>query len=481
MSDRAAPDELTDFDVLLLGAGQANVPLTGALLDAGRSVCLVEREHVGGSCVNFGCTPSKAAHAAGDLIARLRQAPELGVEVGQVRPDFPRAMARARAVAAASRDHLRDRFESFEKDNRPFRLVDGHGRLDGRDGDKFVCRVGELRLTAAKVVVDVGTRTLRPPIDGLDRIDPAKLFTAGNWVDKTRLPASMLMVGGGIIALEGGQLYRRMGADVCVIESGDRVAGKEDPDVAQALREILERDGVTFKTGCKVTAVADAGDKLRVTLGGEAGQETAEVEALYLSPGRRPNTDDCGLDTIGVDVGEKGMIDVDGHLRTGVENVWAAGDVAHELQFTNNANDDRYVLLPQLLGEGAGRSIEHRGVPYAIFTDPPLGRAGMTEQQARDAGRDVACVKIEAQSNGRHYQIGRTTGFVKLVGDRATGKLLGAACLLDGGDDMAHLFQLCLAAGGDLSLLTDTLFIHPTRSEAALSCAKELQKAMADG
>jgi pyruvate/2-oxoglutarate dehydrogenase complex dihydrolipoamide dehydrogenase (E3) component len=474
------PSEMVEFDVLLLGAGQASVPLAGKLLDAGKSVALVERKHVGGSCVNFGCTPTKAGHATTDTLARLRKAGELGLKLGDIGVDVATAMNRVRAVAAKSRDGLRERFEGFMEKGRPFRLIDGHGRLAGRVGERFACQIGDLRITARHVVIDVGTRTLRPPIDGLDDVPPDRLITGGNWLDRDDVPETMTMVGGGVIALEGGQFYGRLGSRVTVVESGDQIAKTEDKDVADALQKVLEDEGMAFELNAKASRIESHGDGLRLTLdhaGG--GQKTLDAAAVYLSPGRRPNTDDCGLDTLDLAVTDKGMIECDVHLRTSVDGIWAAGDVAHKKQFTNNANDDQYLLLPQLTGRSTGRSMKHRSVPYAIFTDPPLARCGLSEKDARAAGHDVVTVTYDAESNGRHYQMARTIGHIKLVGDRRTGKLLGAACFLDGGDDLAQLYHLLLAQGGDLEPFVNLLPIHPTRTEAALSAAKKLQEKLA--
>ena len=469
------------FDVLVIGCGQAAMPLVPKLVEAGLRVGLCERRHLGGSCVNFGCTPTKAALAPAHAAAVTRRG-TISPLLGDSAVDFAGLMDRARHVRDSANNSINEKFAELARRGDRFELIRGHARLAGRDGGRFVVECDGRRLTADKVILETGTRTLRPPIEGLGDLDEGprgRLMTAGNWIERRSHPGRMVIAGGGYIGLEGSQLYRTADPDrsVLIVEKGDRVAKKEDRDVSDELQRLVARDGVGFRLNRKVSAVREEGGELKVTLEADDGQsETVAADTLYLTPGRVPNTDDLGLDTVSCPTDDRGNLDVDDLYQTSVKGLYAVGDITGGKMFTHSAQYANKVLADLFAGDGRMRRPDEDLIPYAMFTDPPLGRCGITQTQADERGLDAVSITFPAKKNDRHYQSGHDEGFIKLTGDRGTGRLLGAAFLCERGPDLATQLQLVLWQGGDLDLITKTMFIHPTFSEATLSACHKLQR-----
>src|SRR5260370_34618404 len=304
------------FDVLIIGGGQAGPTLAVALAKSGRRVGLAERKHLGGSCVNFGCTPTKAAIASARVAQLARRAAEFGLHIPSVEIDFPAVLARAREIVLKSRNGL----ETWLSGADNLTLLRGHARFEGRDGDGFRLRVGEEPMTAAQDVLDTGTRSLILPIDGLDAVD---FLDAENWLDGAELPGRLVAIGGGYIGLARAQFYRRLGSDVVVIERGGQIAGHEDADVVAALQELLEAEGIQFRLNTKITRVERANRQILVRL------ESGAIEAthLFVATGRRPNTDDLGLETVGVKMSKHGFVEVVSRLATNMEASWSAAEI----------------------------------------------------------------------------------------------------------------------------------------------------------
>jgi pyruvate/2-oxoglutarate dehydrogenase complex dihydrolipoamide dehydrogenase (E3) component len=444
------------YDVLIVGGGQAGIPLAYKLAGEGMSVALAERKYLGGSCVNFGCTPTKAVIASAKVAHQARRASEYGLEIPEVRVDFPAVLERARGMAELKRSGLEKGLEGSEN---PL-LIQGHARFEGREGEGFRLRVGELTVTARQVVLDTGTRTLIPPIEGIESVD---FIESGNWLEKTELPEHVAIVGGSYIGLEMAQFYRRMGSRVTVVVgNNDQVAAREDEEVSDALREILEEEGVEFVFCERAEKVAPDGEGLVLTLD---GGDPAEVRAshLFLATGRKPNTDDLGLENVGLETSE-GIVEVDERLATAVEGIWVAGDIRGGPMFTHTAYDDHRILLSQIAGDGS-RTTE-RVVPYAVFTDPDLGRAGMTEREAREAGYEVEVMTFDmSKEKGKALEIGETKGLIKVVADASSGLILGAAVLASGGSELVHVYVDLMNAGAPYSVIRDAIHIHPTLAE----------------
>ena len=445
------------YDALIVGGGQAGIPLAYKLAGEGMSIALAERKDLGGSCVNFGCSPTKAVIASAKVAYQARRASEYGLEIPEVRVDFPAVIERARGIAELKRSGLDKGLEGSEN---PL-LIRGHARFEGRDDDGlFRLRVGERAVTARQVVLDTGTRTLVPPIEGIETVD---FIESGNWLEHTALPEHVAVVGGSYIGLEMAQFYRRMGSRVTVVVGNyDHIAAREDDDVSEALRGILAEEGIEFAFCERAKEVEADGDGLVLTLSG-ADSTRIRASHLFLATGRRPNTDDLGLETVGLET-EKGIIEVDGRLATGVEGIWAAGDIRGGPMFTHTSWDDHRILFSQMAGDGS-RTTE-RVVPYAVFTDPDLGRVGMTEREAREAGYEVEVMSFDmSKEKGKALEIGETKGLIKVVAEASSGRILGAAVLASGGSELVHVYVDMMNAGAPLSVIRDAIHIHPTLAE----------------
>lgn len=450
-------DNAVTYDVLIVGAGQAGIPLAYSLAGEGRSVALAERQHLGGSCVNFGCTPTKAAIASGSVAANARRAAEFGVRVPEVGVDFPAVLERARGIVANKTGGIQ---KGLEQTDNP-ELIWGHARFEGRESDGFRVSVGERSVLAREVVIDTGTRTAIPPIEGIEDVD---YITSGNWLHREELPDSLAIIGAGYIGLEMGQLYRRMGSGVTVIGSDDRVAAHEDEQVSGGLQGILEDEGVEFRLGSRAEKVERTGEGVRITL--DSG-ESVEATNVFVATGRAPNTKDLGLENVGLQTSDGGVIEADERLATSVEGIWAAGDIRGGPMFTHTAYDDFRVLASQMSGDGSHTT--DRVVPYAIFTDPELGRAGMTEREAREAGYDVDVKTFEMKDDGKAQELGETAGFIRVVVNRADDRMLGAAVLAHKGGELVHMYADLMNAGAPYTVMRDAVHIHPTLAEAIQS------------
>jgi pyruvate/2-oxoglutarate dehydrogenase complex dihydrolipoamide dehydrogenase (E3) component len=449
-------DNLRTYDVLIVGGGQAGIPLAYKLAAEGTSVALAERRDLGGSCVNFGCTPTKAVIASSRVAHQARRAGEYGLEIPEVRVDFPAVLRRAKEIVELKRGGLDKGLEDAENPT----LIRGHARFEGREDGGFRLRVGDEPVLARQVVLDTGTRTLLPPIEGLDDVD---YIESGNWLEKTVLPESLAVIGGSYIGLEMAQFYNRMGSSVTVVVGrSDHVAPREDDDVTEALHAILAEEGVEFVFCERAESVARDDDGLTLTLDGEDPTEL-HVSQLFVATGRRPNTDDLGLENIGMET-DRGIIEVDERLATPVEGVWAAGDIRGGPMFTHTSWDDHRILLSQMAGDGS-RTTE-RVVPYAIFTDPELGRVGMTEREAREAGYEVEVMTFDMQQEkGKAREIGENKGLIKVVADATDRHILGAAVLTAEGAELVHTYIDLMNAGATLDVLQNAVHIHPTIAE----------------
>ena len=454
------------FDVLIIGGGQAGPPLAGALAKAGKRVGLAERKDLGGSCINFGCTPTKAAIASARLAHLARRATEFGLRIGPIEVDFPAVLKRAREIAEKSRAGLDAWLGPLDNPT----LLRAHAKFLGREGERFKLAVGDREVVASEVVIDTGTRSLFPPIEGLDR---SAVIHAGNWLRQTTLPARLAVIGGGYIGLEMAQFYRRLGSEVVVIEGGAQIAGHEDPDIAAALQEELEKDGIDFRLSARVTRI-DAGvkDDRTLHLTSKIGPIALQASDIFVATGRQPNTDDLGLDQVGVEL-SKGYVAVDERLATNIAGIWAAGDVRGGPMFTHTAWDDYRILESQLVGDKSRTT--QRIVPYGVFTDPELGRVGMTETEARNAGHQVKIGRFELRKNGKAVEVGETAGFIKVVVDGKTDRLLGAAVLGAEAAELVHVYIDLMNADAPYRVIRDAVYIHPTLAEAVQSAVAAIQ------
>lgn len=452
-------------DVLLIGAGQAAIPLAHALAGAGMRVCLVERKHLGGSCINFGCTPTKAALASARVAYQARRAATFGLRIPIVEVDFSGVLARAKSIVQQSRRSVKRGFENSNNTH----LIYGQARLEGRDETGFRVRVEDRLLTAKQLVLDTGTRSAIPAIEGLERV---KAITAGTWLDETELPEHIVIIGSGSTGLEMAQFYRRMGSRVTVIDHNKQIAKDEDEDVAEVLQRSLAAEEIRFhlQTEAKQIALGDEGGLILKLEGNAPGE--IKASHLFVATGRHPNTDDLGLETVGVEMTEKGYVKVDARLSTNIQGIWAAGDIRGGPMYTHTAWDDYRVLESQIAGDGA-RTTE-RIVPYAFFTDPELGRVGLTEREARRTGRKIKVGKYEMKKNGRAAELGDTDGFIKVLVDADSDHILGAAALAAEGAELIHIIIAVMNAHAPVAAIRDAIHIHPTLAEAVQSAVSAI-------
>ncbi|WP_428484540.1 FAD-dependent oxidoreductase [Rhodopila sp.] len=441
-------------ETAIIGGGQAGVPLARALAAASRPVALIESMHLGGSCVNFGCTPSKAVIASARLAADARRAATMGIRIPTVEIDFLAVMDRARDLVARSKGELDASFAGTENP----RFLAEHGRLDGQEEGLFRIRAGQTLMRARRVVLNTGTRTAQPAIPGLDQVP---VINAENWIALREPPRHLLILGGSYIALEMAQSFRRLGCAVTVLQKGGQLAEREDPDVAAVLHAAIERDGCRVHLNADVQRIEPAGPGVRLHL----SSGSVEGTHLFVATGRRPNTDELGLETVGVQLDEQGHVLVNNHLGTNVPNLWAAGDIRGGPAFTHTAYDDFRVLQSQFLGDGSDSRC--RIVPYAMFTDPELGRVGLSEAEARKAGKPFKVGRQNMTDSGKARELGKTDGFIKVIVDAETDTILGATALCEQGAEVVQLFVELMNTGGTVAMVRDAIHIHPTLAEAA--------------
>ncbi|TDH64201.1 FAD-containing oxidoreductase [Dankookia rubra] len=442
---------MSAFDAIVIGAGQAGPSLAFRLAATGRRVAMVERDAVGGTCVNTGCTPTKTLVASARVAQQARRAAEYGVVLpGGVGIDWPRVKARMDAVVARSRDGLTRSLESTEN----ITLIRGHARFTGPQ--EVV--VNRERLEAPWIFLDVGGRAAAPPIPGLDSV-PWLTNTALLRLDA--LPRHLAIIGGSYIGLEFAQIFRRFGCAVTVVELAPRLIPREDEEVSATIREMLEAEGVVFHLNAKGLAVAPDGAGIALRLEGEA-----EIQAshLLLATGRKPNTDDLGLDAAGIARDALGFITVDEALQTSLAGVWALGECNGRGAFTHTAYNDYEIVADNLLN-AATRKLTDRLPCYALFTDPPLGRVGMSEAEARAAGHEILIGRRPMARVNRAVEKGETTGFIKIVVDATTRQILGAAILGVEGDEAIHGLLDLMYAKAPAWVMQRAVHIHPTVSE----------------
>lgn len=437
------------FDAIIIGTGQAGPALAGRLHEAGMRVAIIERHLVGGTCVNTGCKPTKTLVASAYAAHTARRGAEYGFSSGQITVDMGVVAARARKVILDSRssnEHWLGGMAGVE-------LIRGHARFDGPDA----VVVDGVRLTAPRIFINVGGRAAVPDMPGLAEVP---YLTNSSMVALETLPRHLVVVGGSYIGLEFAQMYRRFGAQVSILERSDRLISREDPDVSEAVRAILEAEGIAVHTGVSDMTFARHADGISVAAG------TAEVigSHLLIAIGRRPNTDDLGLDKAGIKTDERGYITVDDQLQTSVPGVWALGDCNGRGAFTHTAYNDFEIVAANLL-DGEDRRVSQRVPGYALYIDPPLGRAGMSETEAARSGRPLLVSKRPMTQVGRAVEKGETQGFMKVVADAGTRRILGAAILGTGGDEAIHGILDTMSADRPLDDLRWAVPIHPTVSE----------------
>jgi len=454
----------TTYDAIIIGTGQAGPFLAQRLTTAGMKVAITERKLFGGTCVNTGCIPTKTMVASAYAAHMVRRAADFGVNVGGgVGIDMKQVKARKDAVSGQSRTGV----ESWLKNMPNCTVHQGHARFES----PHEVSVGAERLTAERIFINVGGRAIAPEMPGLDQIT---YLTNSSMMAVDFLPRHLIIVGGSYIGLEFGQMFRRFGSEVTIIEMAGRLIQREDVDVSSAIKEILEREGIHVRLNAKCIGFSRSGEEILASVDCTAGSPEVSGSHLLLAVGRRPNTDDLGLDKAGVAVGPRGYIVVDDQLRTSVPGIWALGDCNGKGAFTHTSFNDAEIVAANTV-DNDPRRVSDRITAYALYIDPPLGRAGLTEAEVRKTGRRALVGKRPMTRVGRAVEKGETQGFMKIIVDAETRAILGAAILGTGGDEVIHSILDVMYAKAPYTVIQRAMHIHPTVSELVPTMLGELQ------
>ncbi|MDT8436161.1 MAG: mercuric reductase [Gemmatimonadota bacterium] len=447
------------FDAIVIGTGQGGKPLAGALARAGHRTAIIEKGRVGGTCVIAGCTPTKTMLASARIAHLARRAGDYGVATGPVSVDLSRVRERKRAIVDSWSEGSRKGLEKHEK----LELIFGTARFSGvREIEVALSDGGRRRLAADRIFLNVGGRARVPDVRGLDEVpflDSTSIMELGS------VPGHLLVLGGGFIGLEFGQMFRRFGADVTIVQKDDTLAPREDEDVARAIEEFFVEEGIRVLTAAEAVAATTRNGGVELRVRGKDGEEILRGSHLLVSAGRVSNADLLDLAATGLEADERGWIPVNDRCETDVEGIWALGDVTGAPPFTHTAYDDYRVIKANLL-DGEARSKRDRILPYAMFTDPQLGRVGLSEREARERGLDIRVAKLPMTRVARAIELDETRGFMKAVVDAGTDRILGAAVLGIEGGEVVSVLQLAMMGGLPWTALRDAVLAHPTLAES---------------
>jgi len=452
------------FDAIIIGAGQAGPSLAGRLSAAGWTVAMVERKAFGGTCVNTGCMPTKTLVASAYAAHLARRAADYGVVLqGEVWVDMQRVKDRQQTVVRNARENV----EAWLRGMKGVTVIQGHTRFESAD----TVRVGERLLTAPKIFLNTGGRANVPDMPGVNDID---YLTNVGMLQLDTLPEHLVIVGGSYIGLEFAQMFRRFGSQVTVVEMGPRLIGREDPEISDTVREILEAEGITVRLNAECIRFIPCDEGVCVHVTCEAGAPEVTGSHVLLAVGRKPNTDDLGLEAAGIATDKRGYVLVDDQLRTSVSGVWAMGDCNGKGAFTHTAYNDYEIIAANLLDDDP-RKVSDRITCYGLYIDPPLGRVGMTEAEARATGRPVLVGRRPMTRVGRAVEKGETEGFMKVLVDADTQEILGAAILGLNGDEVVHGLLDVMYAKAPYTVISRAVHIHPTVSELIPTVLQDLK------
>jgi pyruvate/2-oxoglutarate dehydrogenase complex dihydrolipoamide dehydrogenase (E3) component len=449
------------FDAIIIGTGQAGPALARRLTGAGKEVAIIERSRFGGTCVNTGCTPTKTLVASAYVAHMARRGAEYGIGTGAVTVDMKRVRERMDAIVSRSTRGVERSLKALQH----CQVHEGHARfVSPRE-----VQVGSERLQAESIFINVGARAAVPDIQGLDQIE---YLTNSSMMQVDFLPPHLLVLGGSYVGLEFGQMYRRFGSEVTIVELGPRLIAREDQDVSDAVAGFLRKEGITVQVNAKCLRIRRDGSDIVMTVDCDG---TSEVRGshLLIATGRQPNTDDLGLDHAGLKLDARGHIIVDDELRTSVPGIWALGDCNGRGAFTHTSWNDYEIVAGNLL-DGETRRVSDRIPAYALYTDPPLGRAGMTEADVRKSGRPALIGTIAMEHVARAFEKGETEGFMKILVDAGTQEFLGASFLGTSGDEAIHCILDAMYAKAPCTVLKRAVHIHPTVAEFIPSILDDL-------
>lgn len=448
------------YDVIVVGAGQAGGPLSTAFAHAGRKTALIEREHVGGTCINEGCTPTKTMIASARVAYLTRRAADYGVQVGSVTVNMPQIRQRKRDIVESFRSNARRRIETTAGVD----LLDGEARFTSSRSLEVQLHTGEVReLTAELIFLNTGDRPANLPIDGLNHVATLNSTTI---MELDHVPEHLLVLGGGYVGLEFGQMFRRFGSAVTIVQRGGQLLAREDADIAEEVAKLLREDGMTVLLNTEARHVMPSEDgTIRLTVANADDEHILTGSHLLVATGRTPNTDALNLPTAGVQTDNHGYIQVNERLETNVSGIYALGDVKGGPAFTHISYDDFRIIRTNLI-EGGNATIRDRLVPYTVFIDPQLGRVGLSEQEAQAAGRNIRVARMPMSSVARALEVDEPRGMMKVIVDVDTHQILGCAILgIEGGEVMSAL-QIAMLGKLPYTALRDAVFAHPTLMES---------------
>jgi len=447
------------YDAIVIGSGQGGTPLSMALAKAGMRTALIERKHIGGTCINEGCTPTKTMVASGRVAYLARRAADYGVHTGPISIDLERVRQRKRDIVASFRGGGETRIGKTQN----LELIMGEASFSG--AKTITVRTndgGQRTVSADRIFINAGTRASRPKLEGLDRVavlDNESIMELG------AVPEKLLILGGGYIGLEFGQLFRRFGSRVTIVQSGGQLLRQEDPDIAEEVTKILRQDGVEVVLSAKAKRVEQAGEKIQLQIESGGKVTTLTGSHLLVATGRTSNSDTLSLSEAGVKTDDHGFIQVNDRLETSANGIYGLGDIKGGPAFTHISYDDFRIIRANLL-EGKAASTKGRQVPYCVFIDPQLGRVGLTESEARARGQKIRVAKLPMTSVARALEVDETRGFMKAIVDADTQQILGAAVLgIEGGEVMSVL-ETAMMGKLPYTALRDATYAHPTLAES---------------
>jgi pyruvate/2-oxoglutarate dehydrogenase complex dihydrolipoamide dehydrogenase (E3) component len=455
------------YDAIFIGAGQAGPFIAAKYNDDGKQVALVEGAKIGGTCVNQGCIPTKTLVASARAIYLASRGDEYGFSTGSLEVNFERVMERMNDRRGGAYSRIDGWMRSLEN----MTIYDGYGKFIGTENGLHQVQVNDDVISAPEVFINTGAHPFVPPINGIQDID---YLINAEVLELSQVPEHLLVLGGGYIGLEFGQAFRRFGAQVTIIEASPQIVIREDADVAESVTEILEAEDITVHTGCKATAVSqDADGTIHLTIESPNGHSEITGSHLLAAVGRRPNSANLGLATVGVEINERGYINTNEQLQTNVTGIWAIGDVNGRGAFTHTSYHDHEIVMDTIAG--IERQVSDRNMAYAMYIDPPLGRVGMSEKQARESGKNVLMTIRPMKHVSRAIEQGETFGMIKILVDADTEQFLGATVLGFHGDDVVQVVSYYMATGASYKLMKNALPIHPTISEYFPTLLNELK------
>ncbi len=445
------------FDAIFIGAGQAGPFIAAKYHDDGKKVALVEGAKIGGSCVNYGCIPTKTLVASARAIYLASRGDEYGFSTGKLEVDFKRVMERMNTRRADAHEGMDGWMRGLEN----MTVYDGYGKFIGTENGLHQVRVNDDVISAPEVFINTGAHAFVPPIEGINDVD---YLTNADVLELDEVPEHLIVLGGGYIGLEFGQAFRRFGAKVSIIEAAPQIVIREDEDIAESVTEILEAEDITVHTESKAISVSqDADGTIHLTIESATGKSEIIGSHLLIAVGRRPNTENLGLESVGVETNDRGYINTNEQLQTNVDGIWAIGDVNGRGAFTHTSYHDHEIVMDTIAGKD--RDVTDRNMAYAMYIDPPLGRVGMSEKEARESGKNVLMTTKPMSDVGRALEQGETFGMMKILVDADTEQFLGATILGFHGDDVVQVVSYFMATGASYKVMKNALPIHPTIAE----------------